>query len=602
MYPGISDTVIKYDKEKNLIIAFYISGVEFTQKQLTQYLLEHLPSYMVPKVYQKIDALPTLPNGKLNLDQLEFVWDNSDSTEVKHIYSELQDAAFNIIKKHLTVQHLDAKDNFFMAGGDSLNGLKIVSELNALLHLNVSITDILLSQSIDGFIKKIQNNSFVKSNFDNTDYGMDTNDNYAPLSFAQEGVWFDCISNNSNRFVVPAYINITGTVDMKKLEIALEKTVEKYSLVKAAIMTDDEFNPYQIIQTDREVKFYQINLEGLNETEIEQELAKVEENILLTTMDIENDLLCKFIIINMDQNKYRLYLLFHHIITDDMSIKIFLRDMFGNYFNHIHNESKNVTQIYFNHCRKEKRYAFSKEDEIYFQELVEKSNYLKLPNSKDRTKSSLEGNYIRFEVDDKKMEKFQKVCASFNASLNIGFLAVYALMLYKITGNCNITLGTPFSSRDEEEVDLIGLLVNLELVCVYIDDNNGFGDVIKQIKEIVMNYIGEKYPPYVDLCRIFKASRDKMMIPHHIVYNYLEDEDLVNCDDVVVSPIIYINSQVSHNFGLMINHSKNGTYGEFTYNINYIDYETAEYAKDTYLNFLNLLLGNEHNEIEKGWN
>jgi hypothetical protein len=285
-----------------------------------------------------------------------------------------------------------------------------------------------------------------------------------------------------------------------------------------------------------------------------------------------------------------------------MSIKIFLRDMFGNYFNHIHNESKNVTQIYFNHCRKEKRYAFSKEDEIYFQELVEKSNYLKLPNSKDRTKSSLEGNYIRFEVDDKKMEKFQKVCASFNASLNIGFLAVYALMLYKITGNCNITLGTPFSSRDEEEVDLIGLLVNLELVCVYIDDNNGFGDVIKQIKEIVMNYIGEKYPPYVDLCRIFKASRDKMMIPHHIVYNYLEDEDLVNCDDVVVSPIIYINSQVSHNFGLMINHSKNGTYGEFTYNINYIDYETAEYAKDTYLNFLNLLLGNEHNEIEKGWN
>ena len=186
--------------------------------------------------------------------------------------------------------------------------------------------------------------------------------------------------------------------------------------------------------------------------------------------------------------------------------------------------------------------------------------------------------------------KFKEKCAELNVSLSVGFLTVYAMLLKELTGNKIIPIGMPFSSRREDGVDMIGLLVNLELICLQIDCRDEFESLVYQTHKQVMHYITKKYPPFVEMCRIFKASREKMKLPHHIVYNYLEEYESLQNNEIVISPITYIDNQVRHDFGLLINNSSSECYGEFTYNTNFLGSDIAEYARDIYLKLLNSII------------
>jgi D-alanine--poly(phosphoribitol) ligase subunit 1 len=68
-YPGITDCIVlvkKYSDSVILIVAYLVckSGLEF--ESLKHYLRKHLPDYMIPNHFQKIDELPLGPNGKAN--------------------------------------------------------------------------------------------------------------------------------------------------------------------------------------------------------------------------------------------------------------------------------------------------------------------------------------------------------------------------------------------------------------------------------------------------------------------------------------------------------------------------------------------------------
>ncbi len=589
-YPGISDAVVKYDNRLKLIIAFYVGNKEASREKISAYLLKHLPRYMIPSIYQKIESLPILSNGKVDFSKLSVDMHNNSVEIEDSTYSKMQQIVFDIVKKHLGTKSVDPHDNFFMAGGDSLKGLKIASEINSTLYLNANITDILLSTSIDDFIKKIDDSKINRRHKDELVEEENTNRKTAPLSLAQEGIWFDCYTQNTDQFNILAYVDIVGKIDIAALEEALEKTIEKYKIFKVAIVIDDAYNPYQKIIEDRKIVLEKEDLENLSEENKKGILQKFENEVLHTLIDMEKDNLCRFIIFHMGKNRHRLYILNHHIITDDLSAKIFLKHLFENYFGVGETNSKDYTYLFFEHCRREKHFKFIKEDREFFQNLVNKAIYLDIPNSKTTTDSTYDGKTLRFEIDKKILVKFKEKCAELNVSLSVGFLTVYAMLLKELTGNKIIPIGMPFSSRREDGVDMIGLLVNLELICLQIDCRDEFESLVYQTHKQVMHYITKKYPPFVEMCRIFKASREKMKLPHHIVYNYLEEYESLQNNEIVISPITYIDNQVRHDFGLLINNSSSECYGEFTYNTNFLGSDIAEYARDIYLKLLNSII------------
>lgn len=66
-YPGITDSIAvvkKYSDNVVLIVAYVVCRGELGIKALKQHLARHLPDYMVPNHFEKIDRIPLTANGK----------------------------------------------------------------------------------------------------------------------------------------------------------------------------------------------------------------------------------------------------------------------------------------------------------------------------------------------------------------------------------------------------------------------------------------------------------------------------------------------------------------------------------------------------------
>src|SRR6266480_2872847 len=66
-YAGITDCVAvvkKYSENNILIIAYVVCKSDLEVEGLKRYLKQHLPDYMIPNRFERIDAIPVTPSGK----------------------------------------------------------------------------------------------------------------------------------------------------------------------------------------------------------------------------------------------------------------------------------------------------------------------------------------------------------------------------------------------------------------------------------------------------------------------------------------------------------------------------------------------------------
>ena len=59
---------------KKKIILFYVGDV--TPAEMTTYIKEKLPRYMVPNVVRQLSEMPFTPNGKIDRNGLKMMYEN----------------------------------------------------------------------------------------------------------------------------------------------------------------------------------------------------------------------------------------------------------------------------------------------------------------------------------------------------------------------------------------------------------------------------------------------------------------------------------------------------------------------------------------------
>ncbi|NEU79520.1 non-ribosomal peptide synthetase [Nostoc sp. UIC 10630] len=109
--------------------------------QVREYIQQKLPDYMVPQAFVVLNALPLTPNGKVDRRALPtpdratrnlstgFVLPRTPiEAQIAQIWSEV-----------LGVERIGVKDNFFELGGHSLLATQVLSEINSVFELDLSV-------------------------------------------------------------------------------------------------------------------------------------------------------------------------------------------------------------------------------------------------------------------------------------------------------------------------------------------------------------------------------------------------------------------------------------------------------------------------------
>ena len=161
-------------KDKYLCAYIVVDKSCPTNNEIKSFLLSHLPSYMVPKVFYTTHSIPLKQNEKIDYNALETQASEVLSFDYR-VDSDLDIYENNIIKTWQIAfndNQIRVDDDFFDLGGNSLIALQIVSELKNFYKIEIPLsflfefpTVFLLSEKIKKLLlttnKKISNSRSI---------------------------------------------------------------------------------------------------------------------------------------------------------------------------------------------------------------------------------------------------------------------------------------------------------------------------------------------------------------------------------------------------------------------------------------------------------
>ncbi|VBZ79581.1 non-ribosomal peptide synthase [Burkholderia pseudomallei] len=262
--------------EKRLV-AYYTGNADVAA--LREQATRHLPAYMVPSAYVRLDAWPLTPNGKLDRHTLPAPADDAYArAEYEAPQGAKEEALAAIWKDLLPVERISRHDNFFELGGHSLLVIGLSEKLRAAgLHADVRVvyrastladlaahlgtdnqdiriplnliadgdehitpaqlTLVALSQeSIDALMTKVEGGA------------ANVQDIY-PLAPLQEGILFHhLMSGESDPYVLSGVLAFRGREVMERFVSALQQMIDRHDILRTGFFWEGLEQPVQVVQ------------------------------------------------------------------------------------------------------------------------------------------------------------------------------------------------------------------------------------------------------------------------------------------------------------------------------------------------------------------
>jgi acyl-CoA synthetase (AMP-forming)/AMP-acid ligase II/acyl carrier protein len=148
---GVDDCVValREDYGKRLVAYIVAAASPPSISELRNYLKAKLPAYMVPAGFEIIEALPLMPNGKIDRRALpEPKFEAATDEAVITPSTPIQELLAQTWRDVLLVERIGIHDNFFDLGGHSLLAAKVVSLVRNELDVPITMVDIFQAPTI----------------------------------------------------------------------------------------------------------------------------------------------------------------------------------------------------------------------------------------------------------------------------------------------------------------------------------------------------------------------------------------------------------------------------------------------------------------------
>jgi acyl carrier protein len=125
--------------------------------ELRSYLIEKLPDYMVPSSFVMTDAIPRLPNGKVNRGALRAPDQSRPELERPFVSPRtlVEEVLAGTWAEVLHLEQVGVHDNFFELGGHSLLATRIMSRLRQAFQIDLPLRYIFEAPTVAGLAASI---------------------------------------------------------------------------------------------------------------------------------------------------------------------------------------------------------------------------------------------------------------------------------------------------------------------------------------------------------------------------------------------------------------------------------------------------------------
>lgn len=142
------------DEDDQRLVAYIVmeQGHAYSNNELRQHLKEHLPDYMLPSLFVQLEAIPLLPNGKVDRRALPPPQSSNLNYGLESSYVAPRNHVERIIaelwQKVLHLEKIGVNNNFFDLGGHSLLLLEVHRQLSREFGKEIPLPEMFRSPTV----------------------------------------------------------------------------------------------------------------------------------------------------------------------------------------------------------------------------------------------------------------------------------------------------------------------------------------------------------------------------------------------------------------------------------------------------------------------
>ena len=490
-FPGIKDaTVQAFDAEGGgkFIAAYVVSDDKVDTDALNRFILEQKPPYMVPAVTMQIDAIPLNQNQKVNRRALPEPAFSPVSAE-----EESANRPLNVLEKELMEMAAGVVGNkefavttpLIYAGLTSILSIKLSVLLFKRFGIEIksgqltggasveAIEDIILEQWMNGGAKGEE------------PVAEEEGPKASPLTFAQTGVYFECVKNPLN-----VTYNMPSMYRFHKDKVSaarLEEVLKEFVNIHPALSTHFDMTEDGVMQVPNEDQSPVIGQLSMTASELEEY-----KHGFLQPFRLSNGPLYRLTIVTTE-DEVCLLSDFHHLVMDGDSMNTFIIQLGAALKGQ---KLERETLSYARFAEEEKRFEASGGFEVnkaYFAQMLSEFE------SASEVPTDIKGN------GQNGMQK--KAAALFDLETVDGFakkqgvtpasvmLAATFYTVSRYVNNRNVYLSTISSGRsDVRTAGTVGMFVNTLPLGISVGDTT-VAEFVKASADVFSGVIEhEKYP------------------------------------------------------------------------------------------------------------
>ncbi|QUH28820.1 non-ribosomal peptide synthetase [Vallitalea guaymasensis] len=383
------------------------------------------------------------------------------------------------------------------------------------------------------------------------------------LTPMQEGMLFHAMNGTSSSvYFEQILFHLEGQLDIEILQESFNILLERYEILRTAIVYDKIDKPKQVVLAKRASDILFKDISDLDEKDRVDYIEEFKKDDIKRGFDLTKDTLIRMSVIKKDGNSYGLVLSFHHIIMDGWCLAIVIKELFEIYVALKEKQELDNKEIHPYSDYIQWFYKQNKEDAIeYWDKYLEGIETESIvPNF---TSNVTEEKYVLkehiFEIEEGITEKLRLIAKDNKVTENTVFQSLWGVMLQKYNNTNDIVFGSVVSGRPPEITgieEMVGLFVNTIPVRINCDQEMNFQELIRKIHEEATSSTRYHYVPISEIQS--NSYLGNNLINHLVGFENYPLQDDINGffgrDDLLGFRIndIDIYEQINYDFNIIV--------------------------------------------------
>jgi Condensation domain len=336
----------------------------------------------------------------------------------------------------------------------------------------------------------------------------------APLSFAQHRMWFlQQWQAQAPTFNGARAIRLRGPLDASALANAFETVLTRHESLRTVVRADPE--PHQILlDPPRPFDLHLIELAHADELEaLLRELAR-------EPFDLAREVMLRATLIRVAAAEHVLLIRMHHIAADAHSDRVLFDELSELYDAALAGRPPALAELPIQYAD----YAAWQRDQLpaleglvgyWARQLEGAPALLRLPTDRPRPAvQAHEGSHLSFALPASLAVELTAVGREHGATFFIVMLAAFATLLYRISGEDDIVIGSPIAARNRLELQgLIGFFTNTLALRVRLAGNPTFREVLARARQTALGAYEHQDVPFEKVVEVLRPKRDPSYNP-----------------------------------------------------------------------------------------